>query len=143
MAGDGPIRDLDRLLADMEPSLNGSLAGFTVVPNLTAALGRWPEAAIIGTFREAEGLSVILDLAHPAAQGADISFKAAWITLTVHSDLEAVGLTAAFATSLGEAEISCNVIAALHHDHIFVPEADGQKAMAVLRDLQQKAARKS
>ena len=40
-----------------------------------------------------------------------VLFRAAWISLTVHSDLEAVGLTAAFSTALGQAGVSCNVVA--------------------------------
>jgi hypothetical protein len=66
-------------------------------------------------------------------------FRAAWISLTVHSDLQAVGLTAAFSTALGQAGISCNVVAGAFHDHIFVPVAQTQQTMAVLRALQQDA----
>jgi uncharacterized protein len=46
-----------------------------------------------------------------------------------------VGLTAAFATALANAGISCNVVAAYYHDHLFVPVQDAEKAMAVLRSL--------
>ncbi|MNG35746.1 hypothetical protein D3C84_1225580 [compost metagenome] len=60
---------------------------------------------------------------------------AAWITLQVHSSLAAVGLTAAFASALGQANISCNVIAGYHHDHLFVAQADAERALAVLRQL--------
>ena len=59
----------------------------------------------------------------------------AWITLTVHSSLEAVGLTAAVSKSLTEANISCNVVAAFHHDHIFVPVKDAERAMNELQKL--------
>jgi hypothetical protein len=59
----------------------------------------------------------------------------AWITLTVYSSLEAVGLTAAVSKALTDANISCNVIAAYHHDHIFVPIQDAQHAMKVLENL--------
>jgi hypothetical protein len=59
----------------------------------------------------------------------------AWITLTVHSSLEAVGLTAAFSRALTEAGISCNVVAAYYHDHIFVPTRDAGQAMQVLKNL--------
>ena len=62
-------------------------------------------------------------------------FRAAWITLTVQSDLNAVGLTAVVSTALAKAGISCNVIAAVHHDHLFVPVDRADDAMRVLRGL--------
>jgi hypothetical protein len=58
-----------------------------------------------------------------------------WITLTVHSSLEAVGLTAAFSTALGDAGISCNVLTGLHHDHVLVPVGRRDDAVTVLREL--------
>ena len=90
---------------------------------------------IIGSFREQEGLTVILERSHAEKAGFSFDYIAAWITLNVHSALEAVGLTAAFATALGKAGISCNVIAGYYHDHLFVGQADAQRAMQVLRDL--------
>jgi hypothetical protein len=63
-------------------------------------------------------------------------FRAAWITLTVHSDLQAVGLTAAVATALAQSGISCNVVAAAFHDHIFVPVESAKEALSVLQQLQ-------
>lgn len=65
-----------------------------------------------------------------------ILFRAAWITLTVHSDLSAVGLTAAVAGALAQANISCNVIAGAYHDHLFVPFESAAQAMEILRRLQ-------
>jgi hypothetical protein len=56
--------------------------------------------------------------------------------LTVNSTLEAVGLTAAFATALGNSGIGCNVVAGAYHDHIFVPLELADAAMHVLRLLQ-------
>ena len=53
----------------------------------------------------------------------------------MHSSLSAVGLTAAFATALGDAGISCNVLAAYHHDHILVPAEDAERALETLREL--------
>ena len=68
-----------------------------------------------------------------------VLFRAAWISLHVHSDLQAVGLTAAFANALGSVGISCNVIAGAYHDHIFVPLEKAQAAMQALQDLQLRA----
>ena len=72
-----------------------------------------------------------------------MQFKAAWITLTVHSDLAAVGLTAVFAKVLGEANISCNVVAGNCHDHIFVPYEKADIAMITLHALQQASSENS
>jgi hypothetical protein len=58
-----------------------------------------------------------------------------WITLNIHSSLEAYGLTAAFSNALAEANVSCNVVAGVYHDHIFVPRNDADKAMTVLKKL--------
>ena len=57
------------------------------------------------------------------------------ITLQVYSDLEGVGLTAAVATALARRGIPCNVVAALHHDHLFVPEGKGPAALRCLEAL--------
>ena len=61
--------------------------------------------------------------------------NAAWITLEVHSSLAAVGLTAAFAGALAQANISCNVIAGYYHDHLFVARDDAERALSTLRAL--------
>jgi hypothetical protein len=62
----------------------------------------------------------------------EYSFTASWITLTVHSSLTAVGLTASFSKALSDENISCNVVAAYFHDHIFVDAKDASRAMEVL-----------
>jgi len=81
---------------------------------------------------EKEGRTVVLAKEDAENFGLPFEFVAAWITLNIHSALEAVGLTAAFATALGENNISCNVIAGFYHDHIFVDVKDKEKAMTVL-----------
>jgi hypothetical protein len=131
-----PISNLDVLLASMEPELQPGVYVFASVP-LDASL---QGIAAIGTFREKEGLTVIVEESEASKAGLTPLFRAAWITLTVHSDLNAVGLTAAFARALGEANISCNVVAAALHDHIFVPVDDAGRALAALAALQQRAA---
>jgi hypothetical protein len=89
--------------------------------------------------REPEGLTVVLGEADAIRLGLPIAFRAAWLTLGVTSDLEAVGLTAAFSAALAQAGISCNVMAGVGHDHLFVPLDKADAAMAVLLELQQGA----
>lgn len=93
---------------------------------------------VIGSFREKEGTTLILSRQYADQLKLNYSFIAAWITLTVHSSLEAVGLTAAFSRVLAEEQISCNVIAAFYHDHIFVATKDKERAMAALKRLSEK-----
>ncbi len=90
---------------------------------------------IIGSFKEAEGLTVILNKDVADSLNLNYTYVAAWLTLTVHSSLEAVGLTAAFSAALAKEGISCNVIAAFYHDHIFVAKADTVKTMETLKKL--------
>jgi hypothetical protein len=127
-----PISDLQTLLTSMEPALNDGVYVFASVgtPHAMALVD------VVASIREPEGLSVVLTEARALALQLPILFRCAWITLTVHSDLQAVGLTAAFARALGDAGISCNVVAGAYHDHIFVPVERAQDAMAALRQLQ-------
>lgn len=130
------VSDLAELLRSLEPVLNDGIYVYSVVP---------PGADIgllspIATVRENEGLTIIVSEEAALGAGLPIVLRAAWITLEVHSDLHAVGLTAAFSTALGRAGISCNVVAGAWHDHIFVPVARAQEAMRVLKELQQQAA---
>ena len=67
--------------------------------------------------------------------GLAYDFVGCWITLTVHSSLDAVGLTAAFSSALARAGIGCNVLAGRYHDHILVPHSRREDAVAVLRAL--------
>lgn len=115
--------DLKVLLASMEPVLFAEPYGFAVWQ------GALPEG-VFATVAEAEGMTVVAELA--VLGGGE---RWARISLTVHSDLAAVGLTAAFAGALGREGISCNVIAGVHHDHLFVPWDRREDAMAALRGL--------
>ncbi|GGX43880.1 hypothetical protein GCM10007385_09750 [Tateyamaria omphalii] len=89
--------------------------------------------------REAEGATLILPAGTAATLGYDVSLEMRQITLNVYSDLEGIGLTAAVAVALAEAGISCNVVAAYHHDHVFVPAPDAERAASVLVSLQSSA----
>ena len=125
------ITDLQQLIRDMEPVLNEGEYVFASVPDIT----KIPRAVTICEMREKEGMTVVLAKKEAEKLGLPFEFVAAWITLNIHSALEAVGLTAAFATALGKNNISANVIAGYYHDHIFVDTKDAEKAMQVLRGM--------
>jgi uncharacterized protein len=124
-------RNLQVLLKSMEPVLHpGEYVFCTLKDNTTLNLSE-----VVGTFVEQEGLTVILSREKADMHGWAYQFVASWITLTVHSALDAVGLTAAFSTALAKANMSCNVVAGVHHDHIFVDANDAARAVDVLRML--------
>jgi uncharacterized protein len=124
--------NLEVLLQTMQPVLNPKAYVFTIVP-----LGSSLPDGVLGMFQEAEGLTLILEQSRADELKLEYSAAFAWISLSVFSSLEAVGLTAAFANALTKAGISCNVVAAFHHDHIFVPLARAEDAMQVLLALSQ------
>jgi hypothetical protein len=130
-----PVSDLGVLLATLAPELHDGVFVYAL-----AGLGeRCADVPAIATFREAEGTTLILLERDALDAGLPVVFRAAWITLRVHSDLQAVGLTAAVARVLSDAGISCNVVAAVHHDHLFVPFERAGDAMRELRALQEGA----
>lgn len=122
--------DLKVLLHTMSPVLNAGSYVFSIVESDIPS-GVHP----VVTVREKEGLTLVIEQSE--ADTADLSYEyvAAWITLEVHSALEAVGLTAAISRALTDAGISCNVVAGYTHDHLFVPEDRAQDAIAALRSM--------
>lgn len=124
-------RDLPVLLAALDPELHPGRYVFALAPGDGIPAG----ADIVATVREDEGLTLVLALEDAERAGLSYDDPMQWITLRVHSALDAVGLTAAFSTALAVAGISANVIAGLHHDHVFVPAGQGEQAVQVLRAL--------
>jgi hypothetical protein len=124
-------KDLDKLLKTMKPKHNFGDYVFSVADNLENI----DLKNVILLFKEPEGNTIIIEKDLADSLNLQYSFIAAWITLTVHSSLEAVGLTAAFSSALARAGISCNVVAGYYHDHIFVDKKDITKAMEILNKL--------
>lgn len=129
MAG---ITDLDILLRSMRPHL---LDAEFVFCTLSGSLKDYCQLNPVATFQEAEGLTLVLE--KTVAEAAGFSFNGSYrqISLTVHSSLDAVGLTAAIATKLASKGISANVIAAYYHDHIFVQQHKAAEALAALQEF--------
>lgn len=131
----GPVRDREAMIAAMEPRLDTQRWRFVLVSPDNA-----PQllCAAIGTFREDEGVTAIV----PSGLAEELGIEGpdfARIALMVHSDLEGVGLTAAVADTLVEAGIACNMVAAYHHDHVFVPVARNKEALTLLTKLSKSA----
>lgn len=131
----GGEKNLATLLQQMEPELNKGEYVFCTLQEESAK----DIDQVLFSFKEKEGLTLVLPRQVADAAGLAYSFVSSWITLKVHSSLEAVGLTAAFSTALAKAGISCNVVAAYYHDHIFVPAKDAAKAMQVLKSCSSQA----
>jgi len=123
--------DLEKLLQGMKPELNKGEYVYCTVNSLQHAAALNP----IGIFQEQEAVTIILPKHQADEAELPYSIICAWITLTVHSSLEAVGLTAAVSKALTDANISCNMVAAFYHDHIFVPMKDTSQAMDILVKL--------
>ena len=121
-------KDLDVLLKSMRPRHNAGDYVFCHIKDLANV----NLSEVIMVFKEREGITVIITKESADELKLPYSFVSSWITLTIHSSLHAVGLTAAFSNALAENKISCNVVAAFYHDHIFVDKKDTERAINIL-----------
>ncbi|NLE98664.1 MAG: ACT domain-containing protein [Propionibacterium sp.] len=124
-----PETDLPTLLATMDPQVRPGRFVFATVK------GAMPDAEVLASVVEDEGLSVVVAQDDADRLGLDYDFVGAWITLRVYSSLESVGLTAAVSATLADIGISCNVIAGFHHDHLLVPADRLDEALSALHVL--------
>jgi len=123
--------NLAALLSKMKPFLHEERYVFVSVPESFQI-----DLTIVhGTFKEKEGITLILKKENADTLDLNYDYVASCITLMVHSSLQSVGLTAAISNAMAENQISCNVVAAYYHDHIFVDQLDAKRAMNVLLKL--------
>lgn len=124
---------LQHLLSSLAPAIMPGEFVFCSLQN--AALADYAQLSPLATFLESEGLTLVLP--RGSADRAGIAYESVFrcITLTIHSSLDAVGLTAAVAGRLAERGISANVIAAYYHDHVFVPSEQASTALTALEEL--------
>lgn len=125
--------ELNELLASLDPVV---LEGAFV---FVSTSGSASVEGAVATVQEEEGTTSVLpqDVADRLGLGYD--FVASWITLRVHSSLNAVGLTAAVSDALARRGISCNVLAGFHHDHLLVPSPRCNESLEILRGLAETA----
>lgn len=129
--------NLQRLLAKMHPELlEGEFVFCSVSPKTFDQLHIHP----IGWFREAEGITLIVERSIADDEGLDYEFISRRITLNIHSSLEAVGFLAAITSKLAGAGISVNTISAYYHDHLFVPTDRASVVMMLLDELKNDSA---
>ncbi|MBY4108354.1 ACT domain-containing protein [Rhodococcus fascians] len=124
------VEDLDALLKTLSPKVRAGKYVFACVDEYTTARLR-----PIVSVREVEGTTVVVELGEAIELRLVYDFISAWITLDVHSSLDAVGLTATVSRVLTDEGISANVVAGFHHDHIFVPHDRAEDAVECLRKL--------
>ena len=125
MAGE---TDLRRMLATLQPQVR---VGEYVVVSLTAE----PDAPCAAVIREDEGVTCVVRREVADENGWPYDFVAGWVTLQVHSALEAVGLTAEVSRTLAAEGIPANVLAGFFHDHLLVPADRVDDTLRALADL--------
>ena len=123
--------DLTRLRRTMAPRLDERTFVYCCLSDFALPVG----LTTLCTVREGEGLTAIVEKRDAERCGLAYVFESRLITLMVHSALDAVGFLALVTGRLAAAGIACNAIAGYHHDHLLVPVARADEAMAVLNAL--------
>lgn len=126
-------KNLEKLLSAMSPAIRAG--EFVFCSFEKARYGDHSELEPIAAFTEREGLTLVIPKSKADEHGIKYESVFSCITLTVHSSLDAVGLTAAFSNKLAEHGISANVMAGYFHDHIFVQNELAEKAIAAISEL--------
>lgn len=131
------VRERQAMLAGMKPILKEGSYFFCTTSDAAVVTSLWPRSLAI--FREDEGTALVLAREDAVAHDFDLSMPMSRIVLQVFSALDGVGLTAGVAMALADEGIPCNMIAAYHHDNVFVPEPLAHRAVEILMDVQRKA----
>lgn len=125
--------NLKTLLSNLSPILLQDTFVFCTFPE--GSYGDFAQTCPKAFVMEKEGVTLVVEKAVADSQGFNYSGEFSCISLEVHSSLEAIGLTAVISGMLAAHEISVNMIAGYHHDHLFVPVANATAAMALLHNL--------
>jgi hypothetical protein len=133
MTNDSQIHETAAMISGMSPRLDPDTYLFCTSGN--AAIIEHGKKLALSWFDETEGTSFIIRQAHAQTVEMEVSTAMSRIELQVFSSLDGIGLTAAVASALAAHSIACNMVAAFHHDHVFVPADRAEEAMAILRNL--------
>ncbi len=125
-------RQLAELLRALKPVQRPGAFVFVVVGDAAAAR---EIDDVLTSIVKPEGAALVVPQSRADRCGLAYEFVGAWITLQVHSALDAVGLTAAVSTALATSGIPCKVLAGFHHDHLLVPSDRAQDALGILEEL--------
>ena len=120
--------DLAAMMASLAVTRRPGVFTYIAVEVPTAGL----LAAAHAIVKEGRLTTIVLPVESAERAGQLVTVRFAWLSLTVQSSLEAVGLTAAISTRLAEIDIPCNVLAGYHHDHLLVPVDRVDDAIAAL-----------
>ena len=125
--------NLATLIRNLEPRTLPATYVFCSVED--ADYGALSHTSPLSSFAEPEGLTLVLT--RESADEESLAYEGTFrcISLQVQSSLEAVGLTAAVTGELAAHDISANVIAGYHHDHIFVPSHQAESALRLLENM--------
>lgn len=129
--------DIEQLLAQLNPQLRSGEFVFCTFEH--ASYGDFTQLKPVAVMQEEEGLTLVIPLALADKNQIFYSSIFKQISLTVHSSLDAVGLTAAFAQALANKGVSANIFAGFYHDHIFVQQEHADTAMEALAELSNNA----
>ena len=109
--------DLDAMLASLAVERRPGVFTYIAVEVPTPGL----MAAAHAVVKEGRLTTIVLPVDAAERAGRPVTVRFSWLSLTVQSSLEAVGLTAVVSTRLAALGIPCNVLAGYHHDHLLVP----------------------
>lgn len=127
------ILDFDSALAQLEPTVRGTYV-YCAADDLP---GEVTPFAIIA---ESEGICALVPLEQALELKLDYSHEPlSRISLGVNLSVKLQGLTASVAQNLAAAQIPCNIISGMRHDHLFVPRRRAHDAMAALNRLSEQA----
>ena len=132
-------KDLGKLLKGMSPEVVDGKYFLASVPESEIMVIANYLDYITCIYREEEGLTILfseeIEDEIGGISGEKVAGPFALITLSINSDLSAVGFLAKITDVLAKEGISVNAFSAYFHDHLLVPYERKKDAMEALKKL--------